>query len=251
MKRILSILLCLFFIAPAYGQDFNKIKEGASRESIIEEVGKPSKVIKKEKYEEFEYWIWYKKDNTWVLLLEKGMSAGEPTIMEALLTNLLNMAYSMEKIFEYEEREKEKEGVLEEKEISKKQEKQGRDKQLESIKKNITITVLDARIIETFMDEREAGFRLKIKNNSDETIYRMKIVVFFYDKNGKVFYEETRVTVNSESWKDPVTLKPNYSIVYPEADESVYSTVEKMDINEWDEGKIKVEVLEVEITSPE
>jgi len=62
----------------------------------------------------------------------------------------------------------------------------------------------------------------------------MRIVVYFYDGNGKVFYEETRTPIDSESWTDPITLKPNYSVIYPEADKSTYSTVDKMDIGEWD-----------------
>jgi hypothetical protein len=89
---------------------------------------------------------------------------------------------------------------------------------------------------------------LKIKNKTDVTIYDLKIIVYFHDKDGKIFYEETRHVIDSDSWTDPVILKPNYSILYPEADESIYSTVDKMDLNEWDEGKITIEINDIKIT---
>jgi len=250
VKKAFLIFTCLLITIPIYGQDFQKIKEGISKEEIIKEVGKPSRVIKVQKIEGYEYWLWYKKGNTWLLLMENEKSAGEAITLEELLTGLLEMASSLGESFQLEEHGGREVGTNKEKEIPNKSENKVMNKQTASVTENIDISVLDARIIKTILEERKAGFRLKIKNNSNKTIYRMEIVVYFFDKNGKIFYEESRVPVNSESW-DSIILKPNYSVIYPEADENVYSTVDKMDIDEWDEGKIKVEIFKIETTPPE
>jgi len=237
------IFACLVLIIPAYGQDFTKIKEGLSKEEIIKEAGKPSQIIKAEIFDRYEFWVWGKKCNTWIMLMEKEKSAGEAVTLEEMLTELLELVSSIGEDFQFEEPQEEEGKGVKEKETTEEIDSVSMDWQTASVIENIDISVLDARIIKTYLDKRKAGFRLKIKNNSSETIYRMKIEVYFFDKNGKIFYEESCVPVDSESWTTPIILKPNYSVMYPEVDKNVFSTVDKMDIDEWDEGKIKVEIL--------
>jgi hypothetical protein len=116
----------------------------------------------------------------------------------------------------------------------------------QTVKDLLQVDVVDAKIIETWSNERKAGYKLKIKNNSGEIVYGLDITVYFYDKDGKVFFEQTLSPVNSASWTNKTILKPNYSMLYP-AGENEYVTADGMDIDEWDEGKIKVEISKVNL----
>jgi len=242
MKIIITLLFIIMIALPVYSKDFKDINEGASKEDVIKKLGKPSKILKNEDSDFYEYWIWYEKDNTWVMLFENEQSTGAASTIEEFLSAFLELT-SLFKEGDNTPLEVEKnvgESSSEEKLM-----------ELNALKKDIEISILDAQVIDTIFDERKAGFRLKIKNNTLQTIYKMRIVVYFYDRNGRIFYEETRTPIDSESWTDPITLKPNYSVIYPEANKSTYSTVDKMDIDEWDEGKISIKILEVESTPAE
>jgi len=45
-------------------------------------------------------------------------------------------------------------------------------------------------------------------------------------------------------------LKPNYSILYPEETDH-YVCPDGMDINEWAEGEIKIEITDISIQKPD
>jgi hypothetical protein len=227
-------MMVLFISVPIYAEDFINIEEGATKEEVIKLLGKPSKIIEKEEVDALEYWIWYEQDNTWVMLFEDGISTGGAGTIGDLLYGMLDLATLFDDPYMGSENGK----VIKKTVI---------DKKLEKIKEEIKITILDARIIENILDERKAGFRYKIKNNSSATIYKLSIIIYFYDRNKKIFYEEERTPIYSESWTDPIILKPNYSVILPEADEDMYSTVDKMDLEEWDEGKIKIQIEDIEI----
>jgi len=117
--------------------------------------------------------------------------------------------------------------------------------EIDELKEQIEITILESKVYTSWVDEKQAGFRLKIKNNSDFPIHELKIRVLFIDKTGKPFFEEERTPVGGYSlFSDyPDVLKPNYSFLYPE--EGKYNSVDKLDVTEWDEGKIRIEILEV------
>ncbi len=122
---------------------------------------------------------------------------------------------------------------------------------IEKIKSQIEITVIQAGIITDYDDNQLPAFQLKIKNNSDITIYRMSVIVYFIDKNGKIFFEKEFYPVLGGTYNiDRVKeLKPNYSFLYPETGKVM--TVSEIDLNEWDKGKIKVKVNEVKIDKPD
>jgi hypothetical protein len=227
-------MVLLLIGVPLYSKDFDTVQERATKEEIIQKLGKPSKILKRDADSSYEYWIWYESDNTWIMLLENDKSTGSASTVEDMLNTFLEIPFLFD---DGETSELMVENIEEEKE-----------EPLDLIMKDIEVSVLKAKIIDTIFDDREAGFRLKIKNNSSETIYKLRATIYFYDNNGRIFYEETRTLVDSESWTDPIILEPNYSIIYPEADESTFSTVSKMDIDEWDEGVISIEILEVKTT---
>jgi hypothetical protein len=242
MRKLYFIFLFLMSVTFLYSRDFKAIQEGTTKEEVIQQLGKPHKIITKEEVPSLEYWVWYEKDNTWVMLFENDKSTGGAGTLEELLYGMLDLA-TLFNDFDMD---------LKADKISQNEIKETiKNKNLESIKDDIDITILEARIITNIFNERKAGFRYKIKNNSSETIYEMKIVVYFYDKNGNIYYEDERIPISSESWTNPIILKPNYSVILPEADERKYSTVDKMDIEEWDEGKIKIVIKDIELEQSE
>ncbi len=113
----------------------------------------------------------------------------------------------------------------------------------------ITITVEEVRIITTYSGQ-EAGLRFHIKNNSSNTVTKLKITVYFLDKTGLAFFEKSYIVVNEDSWTNPIILKPNYTVLHP-SDNDRYSTAEGIDLDEWDEGQIWFEVTEIEYAENE
>ncbi len=118
----------------------------------------------------------------------------------------------------------------------------GHDESLD-LEDQIEITILEAKVVTPLFDEKQAGFRLKIKNNSAVPIYRLKIRIVFIDKNGKPFFEEERTPVSENSWLGSEVLKPNYSFLSPA--KGLFHSVDTLDITEWDEGNIKIEIIEI------
>ena len=116
----------------------------------------------------------------------------------------------------------------------------GHDESLD-LQDQIEITILEAKVVETYRGNTP-GYRLKIKNNSAIPIYELKIRLLFIDKKGKPFFEEERTPVDSK------VLKPNYSFLYPKA--GSYCTVDTLDMTEWDEGNIKIEIIEIKTEPP-
>ena len=108
----------------------------------------------------------------------------------------------------------------------------------------ISVVVETAKIIETMFDGNKAGLRFKLKNNSEMTVTKLRITVYFLDHDGRRFFEDAYLVVNADSWSDPKVLKPNYSLKYP-TDSSRYATADGLDLDEWDEGKIVFEVTEI------
>ena len=104
--------------------------------------------------------------------------------------------------------------------------------------------MLDSKIIQTWDDKREAGTRFRIKNNSTENVNELAITVYYNDKNGKAFFEQTFYPVSNSAFSSTGVLKPNYSVLYP-AESDHYMTASGIDLDQWDEGNVKVEITKV------
>ncbi|MBP5464714.1 MAG: hypothetical protein J6Y13_06040, partial [Treponema sp.] len=114
----------------------------------------------------------------------------------------------------------------------------------QSLKDKVEITVTECKVFNKDYAPT-AGYRLKVKNRSEKEITKLTIVLYFYDKEGKVFFEDSCVLVSPNSYSRPKMIKPNYSFLIPESS-STYCSVSGMDIDEWDEGKYSFEITELE-----
>lgn len=107
----------------------------------------------------------------------------------------------------------------------------------------IEVTILECKVINKDYNSK-VGYRLKVKNKSDKEITKLVIVLYFYDKAGNVFFEEKATLLENNSFSTPAALKPNYSVLIPKSS-GLIRTVDGIDIEEWDEGKVSFEIIEL------
>lgn len=236
---LLSVCICLFPVM-IFAQDFQKIKENMSKAEVVRLLGNPTKKLKGDDPKN-ECYVWFKKDSAWIVYFAENKTTGSATSIEDLLKGLLNLASAFSNLnsdstITPAASTLASKGGLDTQNAQKEQ----------AVKDLLQVEIVDAKIIETWGNDRKAGCRFKIKNNSETIVYGLDITVYFYDKDGKVFFEQTLYPVNSASWTNKTILKPNYSILYPSG-ENEYMTADGMYIDEWDEGKIKVEISKVNL----
>ncbi len=242
MKRHLSVFLICLISFNLFSIDLSKIKIGDSKASLVKQYGTPFKEIKNGK---FEYDVWLDKKDIWLASFEDDKVATEPMLLDDFLYTLLDLSNTFADLgnsfSNWNVDDTSNYSTDAERSTTKKTE--SAVKVNKSLLKSIDITVLECKIFNKSYDPTP-GYRLKVKNNSDKEITKLKIVLYFYDKKGKVFFENECTLIDSESYYNPKNLKPNYSILVPESSSS-FRSVSGMDFEEWDEGKFSLEVIEL------
>lgn len=233
MKKKLSIFILLIISIKLFAVDFSEIRIGDSKTSLIKQYGTPFKVIKNGK---FEYAVWLDKKDIWLASFEDDKLVAQPMLLDELLNSLLELSNAFADL---DNSFSDSNTVNNSKTVKTEFE----EKVDKSLLKSIDISVLECKIFNKSY-RPSAGYRLKVKNNSDKEITKLKIVLYFYDKKGKVFFEQDCMLINSEGYSNPKNLKPNYSVLIPESSSSFYS-IDGMDLEEWDEGKVSLEVVEL------
>ena len=241
MKAVYMFLVFIFLAGSIFADNFGKIKQDMAKDAVIKLVGNPTKKLASSD-KQSEYYVWIVKNDVWCVMFNKGKTTGEAAKIEDILTGWLEVSSSFSSLGDYFTES------TNAPDISTSNEKTAK-KPNANLVSQIEVTVLDASIVDTLLYGNRAGFRLKIKNNSTVSIYSLHVTVYYLDKNGKRFYEETYHPVSSSSWTDKIVLKPNYSMVYPS--DNTYMTADKLDLSEWDEGKVEVEVTEIGTEKPE
>ena len=242
MKRFFSILIICLLSFNLFSVDLSKIKVGDSKASLVKQYGTPFKEIKNGK---FEYDVWVDKKDIWLASFENDKVATEPVMIEDFLNALLEVSNAFanmsDSFSDWNVDETSKSTSSTTSSTTKKTEPaEAVDK---SILKAVDISILECKIFNKDYSPK-AGYRLKVKNNSSKEITKLKIVLYFYDKKGKVFFEDSCTLINSEGYSNPKNLKPNYSVLIPE-NTSTFYTAQGMDLDEWDEGKVTFEVVEL------
>lgn len=112
---------------------------------------------------------------------------------------------------------------------------------------NVEITEFVAKRIDTYSDKDVPAIRLSLKNRGNRSLDKVKVTVYFLDKNGDPIYEENfhPVLVSSYSIRNNRPLKAGY--VY-EMEEGKYFTV-KSKLSEWDESKTIIKIVDIAFTS--
>ncbi len=242
MKRLFSILIICLLSFNLFSVDLSKIKIGDSKASLVKQYGTPFKEIKNGK---FEYDVWLDKKDIWLASFEDDKVATQPMLLDEFLNTLLDLSNAFSDLgnsfsdWNVDDTSNSSTSSVSSTSTNTKPEV----KIDKSLLKSIEITVLECKIFNKSYDPTP-GYRLKVKNNSDKEITKLKIVLYFYDKKGKVFFENECTLIDSESYYNTKNLKPNYSTLVPESSSS-FRSVSGMDIEEWDEGKVSFEVIEL------
>jgi hypothetical protein len=240
------LLACwLVMLSPlVFAQNSSVIKEGMVKAEVVKQLGNPTKKLKGDD-QKTDCYVWYKKDTAWAVIFSEEKAVGHAATFEDMLKGIMSLRASFSGLADLSGDSNPPEPSA--------QPKARTDTMSSSIEQAvrnaIQIEVLEAKAINTWSDVRKAGCRLKIKNTSQETIYDLSIVLYYYDKEGKPFFEQTVTPVNSSSWTERIVLKPNYTILYPEEADH-YMTADGIDLDEWDEGQVKAEIKKLNIKRP-
>lgn len=261
MKKNILVLVLLTLSFSLFAADFSKVEIGDSKSSLIKQYGVPFKEIKDGKSE---YTIWLDNKDIWIVLFENENVKVEPKLLDDLLSSFLELSnafssWNLDEAFSFsldstvdstadvdliKDTSADTSTVDESPEPS---EAESPDKIDKELLDSIDIKILECKIYKGYFDT-SAGYRLKIKNNSDREITNLKIILYFYDKNGKIFYDQERWLIYPpDPWGILDTtepLKPNYSMLVPKSSSS-YCVVEGIDLEEWDEGKMTYEIIEL------
>jgi hypothetical protein len=231
MKRFFLVSVVSLLLFNLFSVDLTKIKEGDSKTSVIKQYGMPFKEIKNGK---FEYDVWFDKKDIWMASFEDEKLISEPIMLDDFLNSLMDLRNAFDDLADSYTTNPNSYAT----------ETEQKEKINKTLLNSIDVTITECKIYNKTYDPT-AGYKLKVKNNSDKIITKLTIVIYFYDKKGKIFFEDQCPLIDSESFSIPSNLKPNYSVLIPEYSSSYYS-VKGMDIDEWDEGKVTFEVIELE-----
>lgn len=111
----------------------------------------------------------------------------------------------------------------------------------------VEITEFVAKRIDTYSKKNIPAVRVSLKNNGKKSLDKVKIVVFFQDKNGNTIFEEDYhpVLVSKYSYgKSNKPLKPGY---VKEMKEGEYYTLDSA-LADWVEGKSIAKVVDIEFS---
>ena len=242
MKRLLSIFVICLLSFNLFSVELSKIKIGDSKTSLVKQYGTPVKEIKNGK---FEYDVWLDKKDIWLCSFENEKVATETMLLDDFLNSLLELSNAFSAVCDlnFSDTADASTSAATSSVSSTKTKTETEVKIDKSLLKSIDITVTECKIFNKSYDPTP-GYKLKVKNNSDKLVSKLKIVIYFYDKKGKVFFEDETTLIDSESYYNPKSLKPNYSVLIPESSSS-FRSVSGMDIEEWDEGKVSFEIIEL------
>ena len=111
----------------------------------------------------------------------------------------------------------------------------------------IEITEFIAKRIDTYSKKGVPAVSFSIKNKGDRSLDKVKIIVYFQDRNGNTIFEEDYFPVLVSDYslgRDNKPLKPGY---VKEMEKDRFYTL-KSPLTEWQEGKAVVKIVDIEFT---
>lgn len=111
----------------------------------------------------------------------------------------------------------------------------------------VEITEFLAKRIDTYLKKDVPAVRISLKNKGDRSIDKIKITVYFQDKDGNTIFEEDfhPVLVSRYSFSgDNKPLKPGY---VKEMEKDKYYTLDSA-LSDWKVGKAIAKVVDIEFT---
>ncbi len=115
----------------------------------------------------------------------------------------------------------------------------------EYISEYLKLIEIQAEYIKTYSDDHVPAIRYAIKNSGIETLTKIKVVVYFLDKEGNAFFEEDYLPIwaSEHNFNDRGPLKPNYTF---RMKKDKWMTATNLG-DEWG-GEIKIEITDVEFS---
>jgi hypothetical protein len=111
----------------------------------------------------------------------------------------------------------------------------------------VEITEFVAKRIDTYLKKKVPAVRISLKNKGDRSLDKVKVTVYFNDKDGNTIFEEDfhPVLVSKYSFGgDKKPLKPGY---VKEMQKDKYYTLESV-LSAWKEGQAIAKVVDIEFT---
>lgn len=111
----------------------------------------------------------------------------------------------------------------------------------------VKITEFIAKRIDTYSKKGIPAVRISLKNTGDRSLDKVKVVVYFQDKDGNTIFEEDYhpVLVSKYSFSgDNKPLKPGY---VKEMEKEKYYTLDSA-LSDWQEGKAIAKVVDIKFT---
>lgn len=111
----------------------------------------------------------------------------------------------------------------------------------------VTITEFSAKRIDTYIKKSVPAVRISLKNNGDRSLDKVKVVVYFQDKNGNTIFEEDYYPVLVSKYSFGNDNKPLKSGYVKEMEKGKYYTLDSA-LTDWVEGKSVAKVVDVEFS---
>jgi hypothetical protein len=111
----------------------------------------------------------------------------------------------------------------------------------------VTITEFSAKRIDTYSKKSVPAVRISLKNNGDRSLDKVKVVVYFQDKNGNTIFEEDYHPVLVSKYSFGNDNKPLKSGYVKEMEKGKYYTLDSA-LTDWVEGKSVAKVVDVEFS---
>ncbi|WP_419307277.1 DUF6694 family lipoprotein [Chromohalobacter israelensis] len=111
----------------------------------------------------------------------------------------------------------------------------------------VVITEFLSQRIDTYLKQEVPAVRVSLKNKGNRSLDKVKVVVYFKDKDGSTIFEEHFYPVLVSKYSlsgDDKPLKPGY---VQEMEKGKYYTLESA-LSDWQEGKATAKVVDIEFT---
>lgn len=112
---------------------------------------------------------------------------------------------------------------------------------------NVKITEFVAQRIDTYLKKDTPAVRISLKNVGDRSLDKVKVVVYFHDKDGNTIFEKEYYPVLVSKYNYGSDNKPLKAGYIKEMEKDKFYTLDSA-LSEWDEGKATAKIIDIEFS---
>lgn len=117
---------------------------------------------------------------------------------------------------------------------------------VEEYRQMVELTLLEAKVISTYVNGDIPGVRIRVRNNGARTITRMRVRLVWTDAAGQPIGESETSPVYTEGLMRPTSpLRPGYVQEHP-SERDRYTTHDDIPSELWEGGSVRMEIIELE-----